>query len=160
MNIIESDQERFWKRVNKKGPTVRPELGPCWIYRHKSKAAYNRFTINGEEFYTHRVSWIIASGPIPDGLSVCHKCDNPPCVRPSHLFLGTQSDNMRDCSDKGRLSNPPIHEGETHHNATLTDEQAAKLRAEFKAGANQRALAKKYRCSNSTAWRIGKGVTR
>jgi len=68
---------------------------------------------------THRVSWELHYGPIPKGMSVLHKCDNPPCVRPDHLFLGTQQDNLQDMRNKGR------HRwglGERHAHAKLTTE--------------------------------------
>lgn len=57
---------------------------------------------NGRTYLTHRLTWEWANGPIPEGMNVCHKCDNPPCCNPDHLFLGTQRDNIRDCVVKGR----------------------------------------------------------
>jgi HNH endonuclease len=76
-----------------------------------------------KNFYAHRVSWKMFRGPIPKGLFVLHKCDNPPCTNPKHLFLGTNKDNMIDCSRKGRQngkakSNPGMKNGM----AKLTDD--------------------------------------
>lgn len=67
------------------------------------KSGYGRGHYGGKKMLSHRAVWIIFNGPIPNGLKVCHTCDNPPCGNISHLFLGTQADNMRDCRDKGRL---------------------------------------------------------
>lgn len=89
----------FWQKVDKG-----TEDG-CWIWtgaRHRK--GYGRFAVaNRRKVYAHRYSWELAHGPIPDGLFVLHRCDNPPCVNPGHLFLGTNQDNMRDAAAKGRL---------------------------------------------------------
>jgi len=94
--------ERFWAKVQKY------EGDACWIwngchYRH----GYGQTSIDGKHLLAHRVAWALEHGPIPEGLHVLHKCDNPPCVRHHHLFLGTRSDNMRDCVQKGRHPKPP-----------------------------------------------------
>jgi hypothetical protein len=73
----------------------------------------------------HRVSWHIFNGPIPDGMKVCHKCDNPPCVNPAHLFLGTHIENMEDMSRKGRRARMP---GEKNPRAKLTEADVRHIR--------------------------------
>lgn len=75
----------------------------CWVW-HKSieQSGYGRIKINGRTIKAHRLSWNIHFGEIPPGLFVCHKCDNPPCVNPEHLFLGTAKDNTQDMIEKGR----------------------------------------------------------
>lgn len=80
----------------------------CWVWGGaKFRNGYGAIRFNGETVLAHRLSYQIRSGiQIPDGLHICHKCDNRSCVNPDHLFLGTRSDNMKDCSSKGRLVLP------------------------------------------------------
>ena len=68
----------------------------------RNREGYGRFKIAGQSFLAHRIMWEEANGPIPDGLNICHTCDNPPCVNVDHLFLGTDKDNTRDSMAKGR----------------------------------------------------------
>ena len=77
----------------------------CWLWAGYSKnGRYGHLTVGGKSKPAHVVAWELATGePVPEGLKVLHKCDNTRCVRKGHLFLGTQLDNMRDCSIKGRL---------------------------------------------------------
>lgn len=90
--------KRFWPK------TIRDENSGCWEWTaHIASNGYGRFGLNGKARDSHRVAWELSFGPIPNGLSVLHVCDNRRCVRPDHLFLGTQRDNMIDAVRKGRM---------------------------------------------------------
>lgn len=93
--------DRFWEKVAKSDG--------CWLWTGSRQRNGYGFLFAGTRKEphperAHRVSWRIHFGEIPDGLWVLHKCDNPPCVNPEHLFLGTRTDNMRDCARKGRVT--------------------------------------------------------
>ena len=90
-------RERFEARIDKSGD--------CWIWTgaRQGPDSYGRFRYDGKVALTHRLSYELANGPIEPGLQICHTCDNPPCVRPDHLFAGTRSENMRDASRKNRI---------------------------------------------------------
>ena len=99
----ESVETRFRDNVNTKGP-IHPVLGtPCWEWVASQTDGYGQFHALGE-FYAHRVSYRLFVGDITKGLLVCHKCDNRLCVRPAHLFLGTNQDNIIDMFKKGRAN--------------------------------------------------------
>lgn len=102
---------RFWSHVNKDGP-IHPVLGTnCWtwknIHRNGRHGRYGRFYIGGKGVGAHRYAYTMFVGKVPEGLLVCHKCDNGLCVRPDHLFVGTNSDNMSDMKRKGRSRKSP-----------------------------------------------------
>lgn len=107
---------RFWASVDKSGPIQQhcPEIGNCWKWRNVT-GWYGHFSPEkGKRLYAHRVSWELHNGPIATGLCVLHKCDNPECVRPDHLFLGTHKDNSEDRSRKGRANWKSDHELRIH----------------------------------------------
>lgn len=152
----------FWRRV---------AIGPsCWEWqgdrtrRPGGQLSYGRVRWDGRAQRAHRIAWMLARGPIPEGLFVCHHCDNPPCVRPDHLFLGTNSDNQRDAAAKGRSApiRPGMNElsqaklrahpelrgrakGERNCKAKLTADQVREIRA---SGECQRRLSERYGVSN------------
>ena len=89
-------EERFWSRVSK--------TETCWIWTgSKSKSGYGLLNRESGSNMAHRISYELANGPIPEKSLVCHKCDNPPCVNPTHLFTGTHKDNSQDMMSKHRV---------------------------------------------------------
>lgn len=135
------DEESFWSKVFKSPG--------CWEWLAMvDKGGYGSFSVNAYPVKAHRFSWILHNGKIPEGLGVLHKCDNPRCVNPDHLFLGTNVANTADRDAKGRQS-----KGEKHPDAKLTEEQVREIRIVYKAGSRRygiRPLARAYGLSKST----------
>jgi hypothetical protein len=102
------------------------------------------------------VSWQLHNDEIPPELFVLHRCDNPSCVRPDHLYLGTAQDNARDCHarDRWRRTKPHDQWGEKNPNSILTDEQVAEMLAELEAGGKPVSVARKYGIQYKTLWAI------
>lgn len=141
--------ERFWLRVTK--------TRGCWFWLASTDGdGYGQVCRDGRLRKSHRVAWEMARGPIPAGALVLHKCDTPACVRLSHLFLGTPSDNRRDCVAKGRTNLPC---GNQHWCAKLTATKALRIRHLEKAGWTLRALALKFAVSVRTVQKIVDGET-
>lgn len=128
------EAERFWEKVKK--------TDGCWLWiGGKFKYGYGAFGGRKHD-RAHRVSYEMAYGPIPHGLFVCHHCDNPACVRPDHLFVGTNNDNIQDSVRKGRRRGAPLEKnwvhlhpnavrGENNPNAKLTRAQVENIRKTY-----------------------------
>lgn len=141
-----SFEERFWAKVDKSGA--------CWLWTG-AKAAHGYGRVQLERTRTlrgaHRVAWELTYGTIPEGEGyhgwcVCHHCDNPSCVNPEHLFLGTQRDNVRDMVEKGRKVKS-AGRGERHWSARLTREQVIAARGMHTLGITMDSIA--------NAWGVG-----
>lgn len=135
----------------------------CWEwsgYRNERGYGFTRVGGRGSRgVLAHRLSYMVNVGEIPDGLHVLHRCDNPACVRPDHLFLGTNLDNIRDRMAKGRPGSQAF-KNKPSPNRRLSDEQAAQLAAKFSAGTKPALLAVEFGVTREHAWRIGTGRVR
>jgi hypothetical protein len=143
--------------------TPEPNTG-CWLWTgHLTNAGYGQFLISKRENHrecAHRASWMIYCGPIPNGMSVCHKCDVRSCVNPEHLFLGTNFDNMRDAAAKGRMKwknpeRPTLLRGEVYHQARLTTAAVREIRASTASGVE---AARRYGVTPVTISRIRRRI--
>ena len=118
--------QRFWEKVK------RGKRNECWIWiGSKIPQGYGNGWWNGYQELAHRISWIIANGNIPRELDVLHRCDNPPCVNPRHLFLGTAKDNALDMVEKGRFRSGNLR-GVQIGNSKLKDADILEIRRFYK----------------------------
>lgn len=152
--VCKTLEERFWSKIQKtKG---------CWLWLAnctKDKEGNRRYGLIGAGrrgegmLYAHRVSWELHNGVIPEGMLVLHRCDNPQCVRPSHLFLGTQFDNMQDMVRKGRQGKTGPVPG-TGAKSKLSQRRLAALRKDGASGVSKEELAARYGVCVSTVRNI------
>lgn len=153
MNIPEKALKRFWSKVDNIDNVL-----VCWNWTGcKNKKGYGEiyFPYIGKHIHAHQISWIIFYGDIPNGLCVCHKCDNPACVNPNHLFLGTIQDNNLDRDKKGRRKQGKVYYGVEHHNHgtggqsnKLSESDVIEIRALKKAGFTNRKIAEMFGVSS------------
>ena len=125
--------ERFWTKVSKSDG--------CWEWQAaRDRDGYGQFGVFRRQTKAHRFSWEITNGPIPPGMIVCHTCDNPSCVRPDHLFVGTHQDNQRDKWNKGRAN----------HHRILTEPDVIEIRELHDGGMSHRQIALRKGVSKPT----------
>jgi DNA-binding CsgD family transcriptional regulator len=143
-----STEERFWEKVDKRGEDE------CWNWKPPcNEDGYGDFYDSATKKKTsaHRYSYKLHKGPIPEGLCVCHECDNPPCCNPKHLFLGTHADNMRDSAQKGRRL------GEKQGRAKLTTSQVIEMKHMLANGAKEKDIAERFAISTESVSCINTG---
>ncbi len=136
-----TDAERFWQKARRSDG--------CWQWAGAIRpgghgVAFFRGKLEG----AHRVAWILTHGAIPAGMFICHNCDNPSCVNPSHLFIGTHADNMRDMRTKGRGRGGP---------RKLTASDVAAVGVLLRDGIGQRLVAERFGVSRSAIALIAQG---
>lgn len=136
-------ERKFWERVDMSGD--------CWEWQRATTGeGYGNLWIDGKNVRAHRYSYSLAHGPIPEGMCICHHCDNPVCVRPSHLFMGTNGDNIRDAFAKGKFD----RRGEKNANSKLCADDVHKIRQLYSIGIPQSMLTKAWGISHPHINRI------
>lgn len=137
---------------------INPETS-CWEWKgHIPKTGYPRIVYKGKATTASRVCWMLCNGRIRKGLYVLHKCDNPKCINPGHLFLGTQKQNVRDMIEKGRAGYEK-RIGMNHSQVQLTDDQVISIRHKAKSGIDFKTLAVEYNTTSSNIYNIVTGKT-
>lgn len=145
-------RDRFWAKVDVRKPEE------CWEWKaYRNRAGYGQFTLRKGVFMTaSRISLALSGVVLRRGEVVCHRCDNPPCVNPGHLFAGTQAINATDCINKGRGNKA---RGVRHPSAKLTPEQVAHIRTADYAFGTMTHIARQYGVSLTAIRRVRFGMT-
>jgi hypothetical protein len=142
-------EERFWKYVNKDTGTS------CWEWTGCLEiAGYGKLRVNGKNIKAHRFSYQLHKGEIPDGMFILHSCDNPKCIRPDHLSIGTHAENMRDMINKNRDNKA---KGSAAGQAKLTENQVIEIKQKLNLGIKQKIIAQEYNIDDSNISRIKTG---
>ena len=151
LEITQNLLHRFWKKVEK--------TDGCWEWSGCKARGYGKMSVYGFGFAAEtatRISWRIHFGRIPEGKWILHKCDNPPCVRPDHLFIGDAQTNVDDMITKGRNRATNRVFGESNHLSVLTESKVLEI---LKTKPGTRGLAKKFGVHRDTVWNIRTGKT-
>jgi hypothetical protein len=140
-------QDRYWAKVDKNDPDG------CWLWTGGTSSGYGTMGA-GPDKYAHRIGYILANGPIPAGMCVCHRCDVPRCVNPAHLFLGDIPANQQDMFEKLRST-----WGARSTLAKLTEDDVHEIRRLLRAGLPQTEIAKRFGVSQPSIGNINTGKT-
>lgn len=137
----------FWEHTDR-------DSNGCWNWTGYKHRGYGQIRVNKKQHFTHRYAYELTHGPIPEGMVICHTCDNPACCNPDHLFLGTHADNAADRHAKGRSRSGALR-GELSASAKLTAAQVVAIRATYAQGTiSQAELARRYNVAVSTIYLI------
>jgi len=165
MKITQADIKRFWSKVTIGAPDK------CWNWQACAKNYFGHgdFWVDGGSRSAHRIAWIIVYGEISGGVCVLHKCDNPPCCNPAHLFLGTLDDNNKDAASKKRFSSGKEHYSKTQPEKVLrgekigvsihTEEDIMCIRQMYVEGYTYDELAEEFDTAKSTVFQVISGKT-
>jgi hypothetical protein len=138
--LTDTEERHFWARTR--------QDKECWEWQGAcSNRGYGVVKLHGVQWYAHRIAWVLGHGPIPVNHVICHRCDNPRCCRPSHLFLGTAADNAADRDSKGRDG---FAHGEVNGQAVLRATDVRAIRDRHAAGDTQIAIARAFGVSKMT----------
>lgn len=153
LHQLPSIENRVWGKVKKASDAE------CWEWTGaRTRAGYGTISYQNRPQYAHRLVYELTHGTIPDGMLICHTCDNPICVNPAHLWVGTKGDNNRDMIAKGRnwLQQSPQRQarGEQQGSAKLTEAKVREIRRLHSLGHSSKALAVQFGISQSTAHTI------
>jgi len=161
-SLTSTDRERFWSRVEVLS------TDQCWLWKAAMSCGYGAFNVGKYALYrSHRLAYYFTYGEDPGKLLVCHKCDNPPCCNPYHLFLGTHQDNVADRVLKGRSSSGQEHwthgkhpesisRGSARPLAKLTESKVVTIREQLYGGVPVKTLAAEFGVSQSVIYAIRK----
>jgi len=146
---MKSVEDRFWEKVDKSGS--------CWTWTaFRDKDGYGLFKVDGKNIGAHRFSYTIENGRIENGKLICHSCDNPSCVRPNHLWLGTHKDNAQDKVRKGRVQN---QNGELNPNCMYTENNIRAMMKLLKSGMKQKDIGKLFGVRQQYISKVKNGQT-
>jgi hypothetical protein len=132
--------EKFWEKVAKGGPAE------CGMWTGSTNGRYGKFSLKTRMVFAHRRAWEIENGRIPAGMEICHRCDNPLCCNPAHLFAGTRGENVKDMVAKGRAPLPATKLSDPVTRAAIIEARGA--------GMTYREIAERFGVSGATAWRL------
>lgn len=140
--------ERFWANVERLSPAE------CWVWTGLRVSGYGQIRAGNKQKGAHRISYEWAKGPIPPGMFVMHSCDNPACVNPNHLSVGTPGDNSRDAAAKGRMAR-----GKRHGMARLTEEYVREIKASPRRRSSVTYFANKFGVGRDSIYSVYWGET-